>query len=115
MLAQKLLVVVVCRIDKHRVADATVKGGLARYINHCCDPNCKTKEFFHGSDGVAHMGIYAKRDIDLGEELHYDYQVRHTAGGRATSSKAAHHSLCSFCKVPVRVSCQLLTQQVSQL
>jgi histone-lysine N-methyltransferase SETD1 len=65
----------VCRLDKNRVADATVKGGLARYINHCCDPNCKTKAFFYGPTGPAHMGIYARRDIDLGEELHYDYQV----------------------------------------
>lgn len=69
----------VCRrIDKQQVADATVRGGLARFINHCCDPNCKPKEFY-GPDGVARMGIYALRDIQPGEELHYDYQVRHTA------------------------------------
>ena len=68
-----------CRIDKHRVADATVWGGLARYINHCCAPNCYTK-VFTGPEGVARMGIYAKRDVDLGEELHYDYMVRGQKG-----------------------------------
>jgi hypothetical protein len=63
-----------CRIDKAQVADATVRGGRARYINHCCDPNCRPKEFY-GPDGVARMGIYAHRDIELGEELHYNYHA----------------------------------------
>jgi hypothetical protein len=56
------------------VADATVRGGLARFINHSCNPNCFTKAFY--VNGVPHMGIYAKRPIELGEELAYDYKVR---------------------------------------
>jgi len=78
------------RLDKSRVADATVSGGLARYINHSCEPNCYTK-VFNGPDGVARMGIYAKRDIDLGEELAYDYMVGVTGGGR-------HGPVRSTCK-----------------
>lgn len=69
-----------CRIDDHRVADATVWGGIARYINHSCAPNCFTEKF-KGPDGVWRMGIYALRDIDLGEELHYDYMVSLRAVG----------------------------------
>lgn len=56
------------------MADATVYGGRARYINHSCNPNCYTKVFY--VEGVARMGIYAKRDLELGEELCYDYMVR---------------------------------------
>lgn len=51
-----------------------MSGGLARFINHSCNPNCYTKVFL--VNGVAHMGIYAKRAIELGEELAYDYKVR---------------------------------------
>lgn len=28
------------RIDDDHVIDATMCGGLARYVNHCCNPNC---------------------------------------------------------------------------
>jgi hypothetical protein len=28
------------RIDQDTVVDATMSGGLARYINHSCSPNC---------------------------------------------------------------------------
>ena len=31
------------RIDEESIIDATMCGGLARYINHSCDPNCCTK------------------------------------------------------------------------
>jgi SET domain-containing protein len=63
-----------CRIDGEWVADATVRGGRARFINHSCDPNCYTKIFT--IDGTRKIGIYAKRAIALGQELAYDYKVR---------------------------------------
>ena len=28
------------RLDDNRVIDATLSGGLARYANHSCNPNC---------------------------------------------------------------------------
>ena len=28
------------RLNDDSVVDATITGGLARYVNHCCDPNC---------------------------------------------------------------------------
>merc|ERR1712029_1080249 len=31
------------RLDDDRVLDATMCGGMARYINHSCDPNCVTE------------------------------------------------------------------------
>lgn len=66
----------VCRIDNEWVADATVRGGRARFINHSCDPNCYTKIFT--IDGTRKIGIYAKKAIAPGEELAYDYKVSST-------------------------------------
>ncbi len=43
--------------------------GMAMYINHSCDPNCETDQF----DG--HIWIIARRDIQAGEELTYDYNL----------------------------------------
>ena len=27
------------RLDKDEIVDATRRGGMARFINHCCEPN----------------------------------------------------------------------------
>jgi len=51
------------------VIDAGVGGNEARFINHSCAPNCET---------VIERGrvfIEAIRDIKVGEELGYDYQL----------------------------------------
>jgi len=60
------------------VADATVRGGRARFINHSCDPNCYTKIF--SIDGTRKIGIYAKKAVAPGEELAYDYKVSRREG-----------------------------------
>ena len=49
------------------VIDANVGGNDARFINHSCDPNCRTRI----EDGRVH--IYATRHIAAGEELCFDY------------------------------------------
>ena len=61
------------RLDDDRVVDATMTGGVARYINHCCDPNCVT-ETVELADW--HIIIFANRRISRGEELSYDYKVQ---------------------------------------
>jgi hypothetical protein len=55
------------------VCDATVRGGLARYINHSCSPNCYTKIF--REDGCNKIGIFSLARVDKGQELLYDYKV----------------------------------------
>jgi len=62
------------RVDDEWIVDATRKGGPARFINHCCDPNCYTKIIT--VDGRKHIGIYSKRRIEVGEELTYDYKFQ---------------------------------------
>ncbi|CAJ1966641.1 unnamed protein product [Cylindrotheca closterium] len=60
------------RIDAFTVCDATKQGNVARFINHSCNPNCFTKIIY--IEGIRRIVIYAKRNIDFGEELGYDYK-----------------------------------------
>lgn len=81
------------RIDENTVIDATKRGGIARFINHSCTPNCTAKII--KVDGSKRIVIYALRDIERGmycrsstsshrnipliiystdEELTYDYK-----------------------------------------
>lgn len=59
-------------LDKKTVVDGNRQGSDARYINHSCDPNC---------EAVIEKGriwIYARRNIQPGVELAYDYQYERT-------------------------------------
>lgn len=56
-------------LDDRWVIDAGVRGNAARWINHGCSPNCETVE----EDG--RIFIEATRDIQVGEELTYDYNI----------------------------------------
>ena len=53
------------RIDEGTVVDATKKGGIARFINHSCMPNCTAKII--RVDGEKRIVIYALRDISKGK------------------------------------------------
>jgi SET domain-containing protein len=56
-------------LDGGVVIDPEIGGNEARWINHCCDPNCET------IDENNRIFIYAIRDIEPGEELFYDYAL----------------------------------------
>ncbi len=47
--------------------DGAARGNVARYINHSCEPNARA-EIDRGR-----VFIYAKRRIDAGEEITYNY------------------------------------------
>ncbi|KAA3458046.1 SET domain-containing protein/PHD_2 domain-containing protein/zf-HC5HC2H_2 domain-containing protein [Gossypium australe] len=90
------------RIDKEHIIDATRKGGIARFVNHSCLPNCvakvisvkNEKKVIPNSDSeymqirFKHMRhdttcmhgyvvFFAERDIYPGEEITYDYHFNH--------------------------------------
>ncbi|CAN6453611.1 unnamed protein product [Victoria cruziana] len=60
------------RLDDGYVVDATKCGGIARFINHSCEPNCYTKVIT--VEGQKKIFIYAKRLIHTGEEITYNYK-----------------------------------------
>lgn len=57
------------RIDENTVIDATKKGGIARFINHSCMPNCTAKII--KVEGSKRIVIYALRDIALSMSPRY--------------------------------------------
>ena len=82
------------RIDENTVIDATKRGGIARFINHSCVPNCTAKIIT--VEKTKRIVIYALRDIAQSmsksvcsfhtnnffsdEELTYDYKFEREIG-----------------------------------
>ncbi|KAF8905611.1 hypothetical protein CPB85DRAFT_914875 [Mucidula mucida] len=60
-------------LQKDEFIDATKNGGIGRFANHSCNPNCYVGKWTIG-DRVR-MGIFAKRNIKQYEELTFDYNV----------------------------------------
>lgn len=56
------------RIDEDTVIDATKMGGIARFINHSCTPNCTAKII--RVDNTKRIVIYALRDIGQGKHTY---------------------------------------------
>jgi histone-lysine N-methyltransferase SETD1 len=62
------------RIDEDTVIDATKMGGIARFINHSCTPNCTAKII--RVDNSKRIVIYALRDISQGKSSTRDLEHR---------------------------------------
>ncbi|KZO97496.1 SET domain-containing protein [Calocera viscosa TUFC12733] len=60
-------------LQKEEYIDATKKGGIGRFANHSCNPNCYVAKWVVGPR--VRMGIFAKRKILEGEELTFNYNV----------------------------------------
>ncbi|KAK9683551.1 hypothetical protein RND81_10G149400 [Saponaria officinalis] len=68
------------RIDKEQIIDATCKGGIARFVNHSCQPNCIAKVITIRSQKK--VVFFAQKDICPGEEITYDYHFSHEDEGK---------------------------------
>jgi SET domain-containing protein len=72
-------------LNDGRVIDAGRGGNAARWINHSCRPNCEPYE-----DDDCRVYIAAKRTIEAGEELSYDYKLN--VPGRRTPRLLANYA-----------------------
>jgi Protein kinase domain/SET domain len=62
--------------------DARKKGGLARFINHSCQPNCRVERW--KVSGIVRAAVVALCDISKLTELSFDYQWRRQRGRAPT-------------------------------
>ncbi|XP_040383333.1 uncharacterized protein LOC102721579 isoform X2 [Oryza brachyantha] len=75
------------KIDKEHIIDATRKGGIARFINHSCQPNCVAKIISVRNEKK--VVFFAERHINPGEEITYDYHFNREDEG---------HRIPCFCR-----------------
>ncbi|EIW56542.1 SET domain-containing protein [Trametes versicolor FP-101664 SS1] len=60
-------------LQKDEYIDATKRGGIGRFANHSCNPNCYVAKWTVGDH--VRMGIFANRTIKQHEELTFNYNV----------------------------------------
>lgn len=61
------------RLDENTIIDATRCGNLARFINHSCDPKAYAR-VVTVENNEKKIVIFAKRTIETGDEVTYDYK-----------------------------------------
>jgi len=69
-------------LDGDIVLDARHKGGVARFINHSCQPNCRVERW--KVKGIVRAAVVAVQDIPAGGELTFDYQWQRQRGRAPT-------------------------------
>lgn len=52
-------------VCQDRIIDAGPKGNEARFMNHCCQPNCETQKWTVSGD--TRVGLFALVDIPAGQ------------------------------------------------
>ncbi|XP_018407886.1 PREDICTED: histone-lysine N-methyltransferase, H3 lysine-36 and H4 lysine-20 specific [Nanorana parkeri] len=67
-------------LDKDRIIDAGPKGNFARFMNHCCQPNCETQKWTVNGD--TRVGLFALCDIKAGTELTFNYNLECLGNGK---------------------------------
>ncbi|KAI3960359.1 hypothetical protein MKW98_017083 [Papaver atlanticum] len=78
-------------LNGSEVIDACGKGNLGRFINHSCDPNCRTEKWM--VNGEVCVGLFALRDLKKGEEVTFDYNYVRVFGAAAKRCKCGS-SVC---------------------
>ncbi|KAJ3515007.1 hypothetical protein NLJ89_g2034 [Agrocybe chaxingu] len=78
-------------LQKDEFIDATKSGGIGRFANHSCNPNCYVAKWTVGDH--VRMGIFAKRNIKMHEELTFNYNV----------DRYGHQAQECFCGEPMCV------------
>lgn len=60
-------------IDDEYVVDATKTGNISRFLNHCCEPNCRSQIITIGN--MRTISFYAIKNIKAHEEITFNYKM----------------------------------------
>ena len=83
----------VLNLDAERAIDGAEEGNDARFVNHCCEPNCEVYIF----DEIPYL--YAMQDIPAGTELTFDYKLQSVHSHRLSRSLCREFFPC-HCGAP---------------
>ncbi|KAG7353333.1 nuclear protein SET [Nitzschia inconspicua] len=92
--------------------DARKKGGVARYINHSCNPNCVVERW--KVRGILRAAVVARRDIPAGTELSFDYQWERKRGRAPTKCYCGDPNCRGTLEVPRSMEEEALERKLSQ-
>ncbi len=69
-------------------------GGLAKFMNHSCDPNCKLERW--EVSGLPRMFFFANKEIKEGDKLTFDYNWVCDKNKRMTECKCGTANCSGF-------------------
>ncbi|CAM9269809.1 unnamed protein product, partial [Phaeothamnion confervicola] len=75
------------QLAHNQYLDAKRRGGIARFINHSCEPACRLERWRAGPHLCC--AVFADRDMAAGEELSFDYQWSTHKGRKKTKCLCA--------------------------
>lgn len=87
---------VICRLPKQTVLTSLALS--RRLINHSCDPNCTAKIIT--INGEKKIVIYAKQDIELGDEITYGMSLKTVSSERYLPFISDYHFPIEQDKIP---------------
>ncbi|XP_076800082.1 uncharacterized protein LOC143445104 isoform X1 [Clavelina lepadiformis] len=59
------------QLENNKMIDGNRLANIGRFVNHSCEPNCEMQKWI--STGEYRVCLFAKRSINVGEELTCDY------------------------------------------
>lgn len=74
MLTQLYRLLLPCLCSVHWVIDGQLKGNKLRFANHSSSANCRPEILT--VDGDHRVAIVANKDLQVGEEIFYNYNYR---------------------------------------
>eukprot|EP00088_Acartia_fossae_P068772 TRINITY_DN8795_c0_g1_i4.p1 TRINITY_DN8795_c0_g1~~TRINITY_DN8795_c0_g1_i4.p1 ORF type:complete len:738 (-),score=180.02 TRINITY_DN8795_c0_g1_i4:264-2477(-) len=98
--------------DNPYTVDAAYYGNLSHFINHSCDPNLSIFNVYINclDPNLPQLCLFARRDIEKGEELTFDY-CQSTQSFETDNSEASSPTKSSGSKTPSKSSLPPGTKQ----